>query len=109
MGVLGRKLRDQRLRGKERIIGIRTSDGATAFVEKDVREAKLVESQVGSLPVVLAAPGANLPVVAFDRRIQGRVLSFRLGNDPSVIVDQDGTSWSLRRVWHWKGRYEDPS
>jgi hypothetical protein len=97
MGVLGRRLRDQRLRGKERIIGIRSADGATAFVEKDVRQAKLVDAQVGSTPVVLAAPASNLPVVAFDRRVGGRVLSFRLApNDPSIIVDREtGTSWSL--------------
>jgi hypothetical protein len=51
MGVLGRRLRDQRLPPKERIIGVRSNDGATAFVEKDVRAAKLVEAQVGSLPI----------------------------------------------------------
>ena len=97
LGVLGRRLRDQRLRGKERIIGIRSPDGVTAFVEKDVREAKLVEAQVGSLPVVLTAPATNLPVVAFDRRVGERALSFRVaGNQPSVIVDREtGTSWSL--------------
>lgn len=37
MGILGRRLRDERLRGKERILGVRSTDGATAFVEKDVR------------------------------------------------------------------------
>jgi hypothetical protein len=97
MGILGRRLRDQRLPAKERIIGVRSSDGATAFVEKDVRATKLVEAQVGSLPVVLVAPGENLPVVAFDRRIAGRALSFRLvGGDPTRIVDAETSSrWSL--------------
>jgi hypothetical protein len=97
MGILGRRLRDERVRGKERIVGVRSADGATAFVEKDVRAAKLVEAQVGSLPVVLVAPGKDLPVVAFERRVAGRVLSFRLADDsPTVILDREtGSRWSL--------------
>jgi hypothetical protein len=97
MGVLGRRLRDQRLPAKERIIGVRSSDGATAFVEKDVRGTKLVEAQVGSLPVVLVAPGQDLPIVAFERRVAGRVLSFRLvGDAPTLILDAETSSrWSL--------------
>jgi len=97
MGVLGRRLRDQRLPGRERIIGVRSADGTTAFVEKDVRAAKLVQAQVGSLPVVLVAPGESRPVVAFERRVAGRVLSFRMsGDDPVTIVDSETDSrWSL--------------
>jgi hypothetical protein len=97
MGVLGRRLRDQRLPGKERIIGVRSADGMTAFVEKDVRAAKLVQAQVGSLPVVLVAPGESRPVVAFDRRVGGRILSFGLSSDdPMTIVDSEtNTRWSL--------------
>jgi hypothetical protein len=98
-GVLGRRLLDQRLPGKERIIGVRSADAATAFVEKDVREAKLVHAQVGSLPLVLIASGPDMPVLAFDRRAAGRVLLFRLSDDdPMLIVDTETSSaWSLAR------------
>ncbi len=97
LGILGRRLRDQRLPGKERIVGVRSADGATAFVEKDLRAVKLVETQVGSLPVVLVAAARDFPVVAFDRRIGERLLSFLVaGDDPAVIVDREtGTRWSL--------------
>jgi hypothetical protein len=97
MGILGRRLRNRALPGKERIIGVRSADSTTAFVAKDVRAMKIVEAQVGSLPVVLVAAGKDLPVVAFERRAAGRVLSFRLSDqDPAVIVDQEsGSRWSL--------------
>ena len=72
MGILGRRLRNRALPGKERIIGVRSTDGTTAFVAKDVRAMKIVEAQVGSLPVVLVAAGKDLPVVAFERRAKGR-------------------------------------
>jgi hypothetical protein len=100
MGILGRRLRNKALPGKEHIIGVRTADGTTAFVAKDVRAMKIVEAQVGSLPVVLVAPAKDLPVVAFERRVgrvAGRVLSFRLSDrDPTVILDHEsGSRWSL--------------
>ena len=97
LGILGRRLRDARLPGKERIIGVRSGGGATAFVEKDVRAAQIVEAQVGSLPVVLVAAAKDLPVVTFDRRVAGRVLSFRLvEGDPTVVEDREtGSRWSL--------------
>lgn len=58
---------------------------------------KIVEAQVGSLPVVLVAPGKDLPIMAFERRVAGRALSFRLAEeDPTVIFDREsGSRWSL--------------
>jgi hypothetical protein len=95
-GILGRRIRDRRLPSRERIVGVRSGNAATAFVEKDVREVRLVEAQVGALPVVLVASGSDMPVVAFDRRADGRTLSFRLSDDPAVIVDtQTESRWSL--------------
>lgn len=62
-----------------------------------MRAEKLVEAQVGSLPVVLVAAAKDLPVVTFDRRVAGRVLSFGLVvGDPTLIEDREtGSRWSL--------------
>lgn len=97
MGILGRRLRDRRLPAKERVIGVRSGDGATAFVERAVRKSRLVHADVGSLPVLLVAAGRDLPVVAFERRVAERVLSFRLVGDAAlVLVDvQTSTRWTL--------------
>jgi hypothetical protein len=97
IGIFGRRLRDQRLPPKERIVGVRSSDGATAFVEKDVRAVKLVEAEVGSLPVAVVAASPSLPIVVFERRVGERVLSFRLvPGEPNVIQDNEtATRWSL--------------
>lgn len=96
-GILGRRVRDKRLPPKERVIGVRTGEAATAFVEKDVRKAQLVQAQVGDLPVVLVAAGDDHPVVTFNRRASGRVLSFRLAEGmPAVMEDiETGSRWSL--------------
>ena len=97
LGIRGRRLRDKRLPAKVRIIGVRAHDATMAFVDKDVRDARLVHAEVGSLPVVLIAAGKDYPVVTFSRRVSGRVLSFRLLDDtPSVVADNEtGSRWSL--------------
>jgi hypothetical protein len=97
IGIRGRRLRDQRLPAKERIIGVRTPEAAVAFVERNVRAARLVEETVGSLPVVLVATSADQPIVSFSRRVAGRVLSFRLIDGAAAEVEDEdtGSRWSL--------------
>ena len=55
---------------------MRYNDAATAFALKDVRQAGLVQADVGRVPIVLAALAPNLPVVVFERHVNGRVLTF---------------------------------
>jgi hypothetical protein len=97
MGIFGRRLRDKRLPPKERVIGVRDGDTTMAFAEADVRKARLVQAEVGSLPVVFAAPGPGHPIVTFTRRVAGRTLSFRLvEGEPPVMEDiETGSRWSL--------------
>ncbi len=97
MGILGRRLRDRRLPPKERVIGVRDGDTTMAFAEADVRKARLVQAEVGALPVVLAAPGPGHPIVTFTRRVAGRTLSFRLVEaEPPLLEDiETGSRWSL--------------
>ena len=96
-GILGRRIRDKRLPPKERVIGVRTEDAATAFLEKDLRAVQLVQAEVGTLVVVLVAPASDHPVVTFNRRVSGRVLSFRLAEGPPATMEDDesGSRWSL--------------
>lgn len=90
LGIFGRRMKASALSPKERILGIRYNGAATAFTEKDVRQEGIVEAEVGGVPVVLAALGPNLPVVAFERRVQGRALRFtRAGAAEPVIEDAD--------------------
>lgn len=89
LGIFGRRLKDSRLPPKERILGVRSGDAATAFVVKDVREAGIVDAEVGGLPVVLASLSPGLPVVAFERRARGRVLTFQQGQAATEIEDTE--------------------
>jgi hypothetical protein len=64
-----------------------------AFPEKVVRVARLVQADVGLLPVVVVAAAEALPIVTFDRRVEKRVLSFRVepGTPPALVDAETGT------------------
>lgn len=101
LGIFGRRNQDKRLPGKERILGIRTDEAAVAFPLKEVRRAGVVNTRVGTLPVVLTAPAKNLPVVAYVRRADDRVLTFALeaaaaGGGERVLRDHEtGSEWRV--------------
>lgn len=96
VGIFGRRLKDSALPPKERILGVRYGDSATAFVLKDVRQAGLVNAEVGGVPVVLASLSPNLPVVAFERRVGDRVLTFDPTQSPTELEDTETRSrWSV--------------
>ena len=96
LGILGRRNVDRRLAGKTRVLGVRYDGSATAFPVAGVREARLVEAEVGELPLFLAATSDELPVMAYDRRVDSRVLTFRLVDAEPVVRDSEtGTTWRL--------------
>ena len=97
LGIFGRRNLDTRLPGKDRVLGIRTATATMVFPLGEVRKARIVHAQVGSLPVVLAAPEDNLPVVAYDRRVTDGVLTFTLTDTmPATLRDvETGTIWRL--------------
>ena len=63
-----------------------------------IRRAELVQAEVGAQPIVLIATSDDLPVFAYDRRIDGRTLTFQmLDGDPLHLLDlETGTQWDIR-------------
>lgn len=97
LGIFGRRMNRSALPPKERILGVRFNGATTAFVLKDVRHAAVVETEVGGVPIVLAAVGPDVPVVAFERRVRGRVLTFARANapDPALEDSETHTRWRV--------------
>ena len=97
LGIFGRRLNGSSLPPKERILGVRFNDVATAFVVKDVRRLGIVETDVGGVPILLASAGSDLPVVAFERRLHDRVLAFTRvdSREPFLEDTETGSRWQL--------------
>lgn len=97
LGIFGRRNVDTRLPGKKRVLGIRTDTAAMVFPIDDVRKARIVQTEVGSLPVVLVAADADLPVAAYDRRVNDEARTFILAETRSAALRdvETGTVWRL--------------
>jgi hypothetical protein len=96
IGIFGRRLKDSPLPPKERILGVRYGDSATAFVLRDVRQAGIVNTDVGGVPIVLASLSSSLPVVAFERRVRERVLTFDRAPSQTELEDKETRSrWAI--------------
>ena len=97
IGIFGRRMKSSALPPKERILGVRYGGAATAFVLTDVRQAGVVDAEVGEVPIVLASLGPSVSVVAFERKVAGRVLHFsRADGTEPMLEDVDSHSrWRL--------------
>lgn len=98
LGITGRRNADDRLPGKERILGVRIGNAAMAFPVKAVRQARLAQTEVGGMPILLVAPAANLPVLAYERRVRARDVTFRLeeiGGRPVLRDIETNSTWEM--------------
>lgn len=96
IGIFGRRVKDLPVPAKERILGIRYGDSATAFVLKDVRQTGIVQTEVGGVPILLASLSPRTPVVAFERRVGGRVLTFERTSSATEFEDMETHSrWRI--------------
>ena len=82
---------DDRMHPKTSVVGV-TADGvARAYPLDPVAKAGVVNDDVGSLPVVVAAT-TDGTLVAYARRIDGNVVEFERAGDRLVA---DGSQWDI--------------
>ena len=98
LGIFGRRNPDPRLDGKTRILGVVNDGTSIAFPVEDIRRAGLVQVDVGVQPIVLIAVSESLPILAYDRTVTGRTLTFEVSDDePLQVRDvETGTLWDIR-------------
>ena len=98
LGIFGRRNLDARLDGKTRILGVVNDGASIAFPVEDTRRAGLVQVDVGVQSIVLIATSESLPILAYDRTVAGRTLTFEvLDDEPLQVRDvETGTLWDIR-------------
>jgi hypothetical protein len=96
---------DDRLHPKAWVLGVATDSAARAYPAETVRDRDgLVTDRVGDLPVVVTTTGDSL--VAYDRRVDGRTLSFERDGDALVA---GGSRWNVVSGRALDGPYEGQS
>jgi len=78
---------------KEIVYGIEVGEDTKAYPEVLVRNRTIINDAVGETPVVVFISPVDGSVVAFERQVDGRTLSFELHN--GTLRDQDGDRWFL--------------
>ena len=85
---------DDRLPAKAEVLGLVRSDDAKAYPRPAVEREAVLNDRVGGTPVLVAVtPGGSL--VAYERTVDGRVLTFRAGTENEGGTMRAGGS-------HWR-------
>ncbi len=91
---------DRRYPENEMVLGLHLEEATRAYPLREVRRGgRIVEDEVGGHPIVVfAGPGQDdFAMACYARTVEGRTLSFRLGD--REFVDRDtGTTWSIEGV-----------
>ena len=97
-GVLGESTRDNRLGRKELVLGIDVDGATKAYAFNALAAQLVVNDSVGGEDVLVYFDNFTDTGLAFDRRVAGRTLTFRLDGDPAgvntVLIDEEtGSRW----------------
>jgi thiol-disulfide isomerase/thioredoxin len=90
---------DPRMPENTLVYGVETEGFAKSYPLAEVRARRLVNDRVGAVPIVVAAAG-ELEVAAFDRRLEGGVLTFSPSADGTALMIDDET----KSAWSREGR-----
>ncbi|MBI3461327.1 DUF3179 domain-containing protein, partial [Candidatus Acetothermia bacterium] len=91
----GTPYRDERLKPKDTVIGVRIKESAKAYLPQAVRAAKLINDTVGAVPVLILWDTRSERVRAFERQLPtSEVLEFTL-QDEHLLDKKTGSLWTI--------------
>jgi len=84
---------DGRLHAKEIVYGVTIGNASRAYPEETVREAGVINDEVGGVPVVIVTDQQEGGVKLFVREVDGRAVRFSLAD--GRLVDEAGSEWTF--------------
>ena len=101
---------DQRFPAPERVVGVTIGEADKAFPFRVIVGARVVNDKIGGAPIAVfwgadtadALDSSNISEgqaigtgIAFDRRVNGQVLTFVANGDDTFTDEQTGSTWDL--------------
>jgi len=84
---------DARLRPKEMIAGLAVGTETMAFPLSELRTARVVNERLGGVPIVVVHQLSSDTTTAFEARVKGKELRFKLADtNASALIDLDTSS-----------------
>ena len=113
-GVIGESNHDERLYGKDLVLGLGFDDGAIAFPHTALQDEEVVNTVVNGEPVVVYYDSQTTTALAYSRVVDGEILEFSLLAEDEVdgvarkwIVDESsGSQWLPLNGQAWTGDYQ---
>ncbi len=94
-GILGQSNRDDRLIGKDLVVGILGDESQRAYAHKHLTKARVLNDTFEGTSIVVTLDLNSGATGIFERSVQGRLLTFSHGPGPGEMTDvETGTSWS---------------
>lgn len=95
-GILGEAVRDERLRAKEFVLGVRVGEQAKAYPFRLIEKQAVANDALGGEPLVVVFDGQARMARAWRRVVDGRPLTFEplSGGDLRMRDRETGTTWS---------------
>jgi len=84
---------DSRLRSKVIVYGAEFDGIAKAYAEDDVKQDKLINDEVGGVPIVVLWDNGLNTVKIYERTLDGETLTFELSDDK--FTDNNGNEWTV--------------
>jgi len=97
MGIADTRNPDSRLPGKALVVTLREGDTALAVSVKGLKKNIVHQTELAGQPLVIVFNPGSATARAFDRRLQGRTLTFKLqrrGPETVLIDEETATLWS---------------
>ena len=81
---------------KSWIVGVIHNSSAKAYDWNDLVKKKIIQDSIAGLPIVIALEKDTASFHVYDRRVNGSVLRFQMGNDKDLLIDQNTHStWNM--------------
>jgi len=85
-------------KSKSWIIGIKTDSLSRAYDWNELVKKKIIQDSIARLPVLLTLENDATAFHAYDRRVDGLVLRFQIGNNDDSLIDEN-----TRSTWNMDG------
>jgi hypothetical protein len=105
-GVIGESIQDNRLYVKEFIVGVSHEGEAIAFPFSVLNDEPVVNHALGDLNILVSFNAQTGSGVVFNRRIDGRLLTFEPADGMQLRDEETGTLWDSRTGLALEGALE---
>ena len=78
------------------IVGVANSYSSKAYDWNDLLQKRIIQDSVDEMPILLTMENDSASFHAYDRRIDGTPLSFRISDNKKLLVDESThSSWNM--------------